>query len=209
MDGRGITVPALARSAAAAVGAVAGAAIAVPLAILLFTVLFIHVGVPLIEEIVSGGLTPDMSLIEKIIVGIFLLLAVTVLVIYLILALVAPVFVLVPLLSTAIALRLAGGGAILRSLLLMLAMIAAYTVVAVPAASAVEIDVQWWTWAAIVAFSAFGGRLVVELWRPDLAGTPQRFGNLWRRWKTLGLAWLITLVVATGVSLVLFVVKVG
>ncbi|MFI0368822.1 hypothetical protein ACH35V_13130 [Actinomadura sp. 1N219] len=202
-----ITVPALARSAAAACGAVAGTAVAVPLAVLLFFVLFIHVGIPLLEEIVSGELTPEMSLVETIIIGFLLIVVLAVLMIYLILALVAPIFVLVPLLSTAIALRLAGGGAILRSLWLMLAMIAVYTVVALPAASAVEVDVQWWAWAAIVAFSAFGGRLVVELWRPDLAGSPQSFRSLWRRWKTLVLAWSVTAVVATGVSLVLFVLK--
>ncbi|MFI0408321.1 hypothetical protein [Actinomadura sp. 3N508] len=207
--GGGITGLALARSAAAAAGALAGAAVAVPLAALLFFVLLIHVGFPAIGEIVSGALPPEMSFIEKVAAGFLLLLAVSVLVVFVILALVAPIFVLVPMLSTAIALRLAGGGAILRSLWLMLAMIAASTVVALPTASAAEVDVQWWAWAGIVAFSAFGSRLLVELWRPDLAGSPQGFGNLWRRWKTLILAWLITLVVATGVSLALFAVKIG
>jgi hypothetical protein len=168
---RELTYVAIGRSAAAAGGAVADVLLALPLGAYLAVALFDDLGVPLVKEMISGG-TEGLSGVQGIIVGAFVVFVAFVFAIYLVIALVAPIFVVIPLLTTAAALRLTGAGAITRSLWLMLGIVGVLAGTILPALSVLNLDARWWTWVLIVATGSFVGRLIVELWRPDLAGTP-------------------------------------
>jgi hypothetical protein len=48
-------------------------------------------------------------------------------------------------------------------------------------------------------------RIVVELWRPDLANKPADLAPTWKRWMRLGMAWSVFAVVATVSSFLLSV----
>jgi hypothetical protein len=213
---RGITVAALGRSAAAAAGAVAGLVLAVlvaiPLGPLLFSVLFEYVGLPIVEWIIFSGGRPDMSSLEGFITGVFLMIAgvalaiaVAIVTACVVIVLVAPIFVLVPLLATATVLRLVGAGMIIRTLWLMLGMIVALAIAILPTFPALHIGAHRWVWIAIVAGGASVGRLVVELWKPELANKPADVAAIWKRWKRVGTAWLVFALVAIVSSFLLSV----
>lgn len=202
-----LTYAAIGRSAAAAGGAVAGVLLAVPLGAYLAVALFGDLGIPLMKEMVSEG-TDGLSGIHAIVVGALVVFVAFVFAIYLVVALVAPMFVVVPLLATAAALRLVGAGAITRSLWLMLGIVGALAGTVLPATSVLNLDTHWWTWVLIVATGSFVSRLIVELWKPDLAGTPANVTAVWQRWRRLGVAWLILTMTAVAGTVILFLARV-
>ncbi|MBX6724311.1 MAG: hypothetical protein IRY92_13940 [Dactylosporangium sp.] len=77
-----------------------------------------------------------------------------------------------------------------------------------PATSVLDLDTHWSTWVLIVAIGSFTGRLIVELWKPDLAGTPADVRAVWQRWRRLGLAWLILTTTAVAGTVILFLARV-
>jgi hypothetical protein len=200
-----LDLPAWARSLAAAGGASAGMLLAVPLGGLLFVILFERLGTAIIRDITSGALTNDLSGVEAVLVGIFVIIGALMVAILAVVALVLPVFVIVPIVTTALALRLAGAGLIARTLLLALGGVVALAAVARMASSSVEIDLNWWTWALVAAVGAFAGRLVVELWKPDEAGRGAHGDEEWRRWIRLGVVWIALV----GLAIVLVFLLVG
>jgi hypothetical protein len=179
--------------------------LAVPLGGLLFAVLFESLGTAIIRDITSGAVTDDLSGVEAVLVGIFVIIAALMVAILAVVALVLPVFVIVPIVTTALALRLAGAGLIARTLLLALGGVVALGAVARMASSSVEIDLSWWTWALVAAAGAFAGRLVVELWRPDEAARGAHSDEGWRRWIRLGVVWIALV----GLAIVLVFLLVG
>lgn len=205
-DRRRFTASALWRSAAAAAGATAGVLLSVPLGVYLAVTLFEHLGVPLMDAVISGP-TKDMPFLEKLVAFLFLAVAAIVIAVDVVVALVAPIFVVVPLLVTAVALRLARAGLITRTLWLMLAAVVGLAVVVLPTLSVFDGEPDFWLWVVLVAGGAFAGRFVVELWKPDLAGRPAEAGTGWRRWKGLGLAWLILLAIAVVGIVVLVLLR--
>jgi hypothetical protein len=186
----------LVRCVAAATGAAAGVMLALPIGSFLAVVLFKEVGAPLAKRIVTDALAQSDSAIETIVVAIFLTIAALMLAVYVVIVLVAPVFILVPMLASAAALRLAHAGLITRTLWLWLGLSVFLAVVLLPASSPFHVRPDWWLWALMVSTAGFVGRLIVELWQPELAGTPASVGDTLRRWKTLLLVWAVLLSVA-------------
>jgi hypothetical protein len=178
---------------AAAVGAAAGVALAVPLGVLLGVFLFKRISGPLVEHMMSEA--KGWSIVETIVFGILLFVAALAIVVVIVISLVAPIFLLVPLLVTAVALRLTRAGLIMRSLWLMLAALAVLSAVFLPVLHVFDDRTNWWTWVVLVAAAAFLGRLLVEAYKPDLAGRPASGLDVWLRWKRLGVAWLVLIVV--------------
>ncbi|MEQ4209312.1 hypothetical protein [Actinopolymorpha sp. B9G3] len=197
-------VPAWARSFAAAGGAAAGALLAVPVGGFLIVVLFERIGTAIIRDITSGAVTDDMSGVEAVIAAVFLLLTAVLVAILVVVALVTPVFVILPMAATALALRLAGAGLIARSLLVGLGLVIGLAAGVGAASSSVDIDMDLWIWILVAAAGAFGGRLVVELWKPDDAGRVDGATGR-RRWSRLGVAWAALL--ALAIVLILLLVK--
>jgi hypothetical protein len=204
-----LDLAAVGRSAAAAGGSVAGVLVAMPIGAYLAALLFEHVGVPLAREIVSDGTSQGGPVLETILVGVFLVLAALVLAIYVVVALVAPIFVVLPLLATSIVLRLTGAGLITRTLWLMLGVVALLAAVFFPTLSVFDVDAGWPVWIVLVALGGFLGRLIVELWRPDLANRPASTAAVWHRWKRLGVVWLVLFLVAIVGMLILAVTRLG
>ena len=180
------------RSAAAAVGAAVGALGAMTIGGPLFALLFIHVGGPIAGGIISDA-TQGRSGVEAVLVAIFVVIAAVMVAILVVTVLVAPVFVVLPLAATAVALRLTKAGLIMRSLWLTLAAVAGLAVVRLALAGhrpSIAIHLSGddqsralhlshvgpggWMWVLIVAAGAFAGRLAVELWKPDQASRPLR-----------------------------------
>lgn len=149
-----------------------------------------------------------MSGLQTIIVGALVVLVAFVFAIYLVIALVAPIFVVLPLLTTAAALRLTGAGANTRSLWLMLGMVGVLAGAILPTSSVLDLDTRWWTWLLIIATGAFAGRLIVELWKPDLADKPSNVTAIWQRWRGLGISWAILTVIAVAGSFILVLTRV-
>lgn len=203
MVGDRLSGAALGRSAASAGGAVAGFVVAVPLGAYLAFVLFVRVGVPFVNAILDGALTRDMPGVQAFIVGALLVVAAVVVAVCLVFALVAPIFVLVPLLGTATALRLSRAGVITRTLWLTFALVTALAAAVLTVLWALDARPQWWMWPGLVCIGAFLGRLIVELSDPGSADQPADLSTVGKRWKRLGLAWLVLLVVgvAGGVAL--------
>ncbi|MEQ7124451.1 hypothetical protein ABN034_07990 [Actinopolymorpha sp. B11F2] len=200
-------VPAWARSFAAAGGAVAGVLLAVPVGSFLLVVLFERLGTAIIRDISSGALADDLSGVEAVIAGVFLLLTAVLVAILVVVALVTPVFVIVPMATTALALRLAGAGLIARTLLLALGGVVVLAGGLRMALSSVGVDLDWWTWVLAAAGGAFAARLVVELWKPDDAGRGDDSDDSddgWRRWIRLGVVWIA--LAALAIVLVLLLV---
>lgn len=206
-DRRGIPAAAFGRSVAAAGGAVAGVLLAVPFGLLLFIVLLLRVGIPLILKIIHE-LTSGMSTFDAIVVGIPLGVILVIVAICVVIVLVAPIFILLPLVTTAAVLRYTNAGMILRTLWLMLGMTFLLVAAIMPMLSLFHLHAYWWTWVAIVAGGAFVGRLIVELWKPDLANKATASAVVQRRWIRLALAWFILALLAVVGSIILFVYKI-
>lgn len=93
---RGLTYAAMGRSAAAAGGAVAGALLAVPLGVYVAVALFENLGIPLVEEMIQRG-TGGLSGLQAL-VGALVVFAAFIFATYLVVAFIAPIFVVLPLL---------------------------------------------------------------------------------------------------------------
>lgn len=159
------------RSSVGATGAVLGTYAAVQIGPLLFAYLFTRVGKPVMNDIIGGSRTEGFSGLEAVLVGIFVFIGAVVVAILVVCVLVAPVFLLLPMAATAIALRLAGAGLIVRTLWLMLGTVAVLAVVVQATYSALEVSAfnrvdSGVAWALMVGVGAFVGRLVVEFWKP-------------------------------------------
>lgn len=74
--------------------------------------------------------------------------------------------------------------------------------------SVFELEAHWWTWLCIVATGAFAGRLIVELWKPELADKSTDVTTFWQRWRRLGIAWLVLAMTGIAGGLVLFLTRV-
>lgn len=208
-DPRRVSLGGLLRSLVAAGGAAGGLVIAVPLGAFLGVWLFEHVGVPVAEGIISGGAggSGGDDWLESLVVGIFLAIAAIMVAVLVVAALVAPVFVVLPMLGTAVALRLTGAGLILRTMWLSLAAFVLLGVGTAALVEALDVRTHWWMWAAVVAVGSFAGRLVVEAWQPRAAGVRGPL-TVTRRWKALVIVWLCLLVVAVAAGFGLFLVVV-
>ncbi|MQA06101.1 MAG: hypothetical protein GEV07_26415 [Streptosporangiales bacterium] len=204
---RRVTAATFLRSAVAAGGAVAGVAAAIPLGALLTAFLFDTVGTAIVDEIMSDGVAEGLSGIEAFFGGLMLAIAAIMIAIMVVLALVAPVFVVLPMLGAGVALRVARAGLIMRSLWLSLAALALLVAAAAAVLSAFDADGKWWMWVVVVAAASLVGRLAVELWEPQRAATrsPVAFTRVW--WRLL-IVWICLLVAAlvTGTTLFITVV---
>ncbi len=181
---------ALARSAAASVGAAAGTLAAIVVGGPLAALLFIHIGEPVVEGLTAGA-TEGRSGIEAVFAGLFAAIGAVLIAILIVAAIIAPLFVLLPLAAAAIALRLTGAGLILRSLWLMIVAVAAVVVISLFQSrsqlgpSTADIDGPHsvllgggaWILVLTAAGAAFVGRLCVELWNPDRAASRLRSGR--------------------------------
>jgi hypothetical protein len=204
---RKLTTAAMGRCAAAAGGAIVGVLLAIPLGVYLVVTLFEDFGLPLAKGMIRQG-TETLSGLDLIVVGVFVLITAIVFALYLVVALVAPIFVVLPLLVTAVALRLSGAGAITRSLWLMLAIVGVLAATIPPTLSLFDLPNQRWTWLGIVATAAFAGRLIVELSMPERADQPTNVTAAWQRWRRLGIAWLVLTVIAVAGSVILVLTRV-
>jgi hypothetical protein len=199
-----IGMAAWARSLAAAGGAAVGTVLAIPMGGILFAVLFERLGTAIIRDITSGALE-DASGVEAVVVGIFVVIGALMAAVLVVVALVTPVFVLLPTASTALALRVAGAGLIARSLLVGMGVVVVLAGGMRVASSAVDLDYDWWTWVLVTAGGALVGRLVVEAWKPAEAGQRHTGAKGWRRWSRLGMTWVALVVLA--IVLVLLLVR--
>jgi hypothetical protein len=204
---RKLTTAAIGRCAAAAGGAVAAVLLAFPLGAYLVVALFAEIGLPLAKEMTRQG-TEGLSGVHLVVVGGLVLLVALLFALYLAVALVAPIFVVLPLVVTAAALRLGGAGAITRTLWVMLA-IAGVLAATIPATvSQLDLKAHRWTWLVIIAAAAFAGRLIVELWVPERADQPTSVSAAWRRWRRLVIAWLVLTMIAVAGAVVLVLTRV-
>lgn len=195
---------AAARCGAAAVGACAGGLVAFPVGGFLAAYLFTNVGKSIVTGVVSRGMEGQHGL-QAVFVAILLFVAGIVMAAIVVFALVAPVFVLLPMATTGIALRLARAGLVMRSLWLTLAAAALFSIAVLMVLSAAKADARWWMWLAIVVVSAFVGRAVVELSWPVPSGVPARAMAVGRRWKTFGVVWLLVVAAVLAALAVVFV----
>lgn len=197
---------ALLRALVSAAGAVVGTFVAVPVGQVLFVVLFAHVGKAVIDEVLGGDVLAGRPVIEAVLVAIVLVMAAFVLAVLVVCVLVAPVFVILPLAGSAVALRLARAGLVMRTLWLTLAAAVLLAVGVGVALEALELRTDGWVWLVIVASAAFVARIVVELWEPERACRPD--GAARTRWKRLAVVWVV-LVVAAVVAATALVVAGG
>lgn len=197
-------VAATARCGAAAVGAVAGGLVAFPVGTFLAALLFTHVGKRIVTDIVASG-TDDVHGVAAVFAAIMLVVAGIAIAAIVVVALVAPVFVLLPMVATGLALRLTRAGLVLRTVWLTLAAVAVLSVAVLLALSAAEADAHWWMWLAVVGVAAFVGRAVVELVWPVPADLPAGRMSVSRRWKALGVTWLLVVAVVLAGLAVVFV----
>jgi hypothetical protein len=202
-DRRRLGLPTWARSIAAAGGAAVGMLLAVPVGGLLFVFLFERLGTAIIRDITSGALTDDLSGVEAVLVGIFVVIGALAVAALAVVALVTPVFVILPTAATALALRIVGAGLIARTLLLALGTVVALVALLQAVSSSLDIDMDLWTWVLVAAGGAFAGRFVVEVWKPDDAGRIAEGDTGWRRWIRLGVVWLALAVLALVLVLLL------
>lgn len=202
-----VTGVGLLRSGVSAGGAVAGGLVAVPVGGALVTVLFARLGTRIVRGIVAGEVTEGLSGLEGLVAAIALVIAGVAVAILVVCALVAPVFVVLPLVGVGVALRVARAGLIIRTLWLSLAALVLVVVASAALIEALDARGHWWMWAAAVAFAGFLGRFAVELWEPRAAGvrTPVAMS---RRWKVLLVVWAGLVVVATVAGVALFLVVV-
>lgn len=210
-DGGRLSPAAVGRSAAAAGGAVTGFVLAIPLGVYLVILLFWKVGTPLLNAILHGDLTPGVSGLRAFILGTILVIVAFVTVLCLVLALAAPIFLLVPLLASATALRLTRAGAITRTLWLTLALVLALASAVLLTLWTLNADPEWWMWPLVVGVGAFLARLTIELTRPAQSHRPSTTPALGPRWKHLTIAWLTLLAVGVigGVALFLATLNVA
>jgi hypothetical protein len=181
------------RSFAAAGGAVAGGLLAVPLGAVLFLYLFERVGVRIVDSVISSALD-DVNGLEALVVGLFLAIAGLVLAIIVVVALVAPVFVVLPMVAVAVALRLSRAGLIMRTVGLTLAVVIGLGLAVSMLANLAGARVEWWFCFPVLAVAGFAGRYIVERASPDRAGVPDR-EVVGPRWKRVALAWLVIVLV--------------
>ncbi|MGH3490724.1 MAG: hypothetical protein ACRDP8_22795 [Actinopolymorphaceae bacterium] len=202
-DRRRLGLPTWARSIAAAGGAAVGMLLAVPVGGMLFVFLFERLGTAIIRDITSGALTDDLGGVEAVLVGIFVVIGALLVAALAVVALVTPVFVILPTAATALALRIAGAGLIARTLLVSLGAAVVVAAVLQTMSSSLDIDMDLWMWVVIAAGGAFAGRFVVEVWKPDDAGRIAQGDTGWRRWIRLGVVWIALVALAIVLVLVL------
>jgi len=186
---------ALGRSAAAGAGALVGGLIAVPTAGRLGLYLFETLGTRIIDGVLTSALD-DVSGISAFFVAAFALVFGVTLAALVVLALVAPLFVVLPIVVTAVTLRLTGAGLILPTVAWTLVWGGGFAVAAWAVAALADHRLDGWSVIPAVALAASLGRVTVELWRPERAGVPDE-GVLGRRWRRVALSWLLVLVIAT------------
>lgn len=204
-DGGGLrfSPAALLRALVAAAGAAVGTLVAVPVGQVLFAVLFAHVGKAVMESVIGSVDLAGRPVIEAVILGIVLVLAGLVIAIFVVSILVAPVFVILPLAASGIALRLVRAGLVLRTVWLTLATAVILAVGIGVALEALELRTEGWVWLVIVASAAFVARIVVELWTPERARRPD--GAVRSRWKRLAVVWVVLVVGAVVAAMALAV----
>lgn len=198
---------AVVRCAAAALGSAAGVGIAIPVAVALVAWLVAGPGKKLFNEIIEDGLE-DVSGVAAAVASIGLAIMAAVVVMTLIVALVAPMFVVLPLVCSAVALRLARAGLILRSTMLSLGAMLALALATDVVLDALDLRGDWWILVVLVAGAHVIGRLVVEIWEPARAGVPTPVVHR-RRWVVLVAVWFGLLVLAIAAAFVLFATLTG
>ncbi len=178
--------------------------LAIRLGAVLVAVLFTHLGEPIMREIMSGGATEGLSGIQAVLVGVFVLIGAFVVALLVVVTLVSPIFLLLPVATTALALFTSRAGLILRTLWLMLMVIAVLAVVVNTVTFLLDVRADRPVWAGVLVVGGFLGRMIVEFWKPDQAGVRTSAGVAVDRWTRLGLVWLALVLVTAILGALLF-----
>jgi hypothetical protein len=194
------TGTALARSLVASGGALVGGLLAVPVAGVLFVALFERVGVRIMESVVSGAFE-DVSGIEDVIAAIFLMIAAVMIAVIVVGALVAPVFLVLPMTAVAVSLRLTKAGFIMRTVWLTLVTVLVLAAGVLMVAKVADVQLKWWAILPVLAIGGFLGRYIVELSWPGRAGLPDR-SVVGTKWKRLTVAWLVIMLVGAVAAVI-------
>lgn len=182
------------RSVVSAFGIALGGLVAVPVGAVAVTVLFGWVGQRIIRAVVEEGLA-DVSGPSALFAGVFLVIAGAMVAIAVVLALVAPIFVVLPLTAQGVALRLAGAGLVWRTIGMTALLAVAGALLADALLPDTEDGFPIWTGLIWVLVAGFLARVFVE-WRwPDRADVPVRVSRD-RRLVRLLWVWLGILLVA-------------
>jgi hypothetical protein len=167
MGERRLNAASIRRSSLTAGAAIAGTLLTIPVGGYVARLGFEYVGKPLANELISRKPPDGVSTVGALLAEVFLPVAELAFAIMISIAVAAPIFVLVPAATMAVALRLAKADLIMptlaSALVMVLVLLALVQLMPLPTRG-------WGQWSAFliaVASGAFLGRLGIESWWPD------------------------------------------